>query len=145
MRRLRFFANLAALTAGLVLLVAAGGFPPGALLGIGLGAGTVGLVVSLVYSAVLVHQRPLEGGLEFGVFGWTVSVWRVLSAAISAVASWEIIAVTTFAESVSRWLTLANGIVVALLGAGGLIAHEHCSERIIHVLEIVERPRHDAV
>lgn len=127
------------------MLIAAVGFSPGALNGVGLGFGIAGLVVSLWYLAVLVHERPLEGSLDFRAFGRRLSLWRLVSGTIAALAVWEIIAVAVFEASVSRWLTLANGILIGCLAVGGLIAHETTSERIIHVLEIVERPHRDPV
>jgi hypothetical protein len=143
-RRIRFFSNLAALAVSLVL-IAAVGFPAGALNGIGLGFGIAGLAVSLWYSALMVHERPLEGTLDLRLLGRRFNVWRLVSGAIAVLSVWEIIAVAVFNASVSRWLTLANGILIACLSVGGLIAHEYISERIVHVLEIVERPRQDPI
>lgn len=140
MRRIRFFSNLGSLAVSQVLILAAAGFPAGVLNGIGLGFGIAALVVSLWYSAVLVHQRPLAGSLRFEMLGRELGLWRAVSGAITAISIWEIVAVAVFNASVSRWLTLANGILIFFLSGGGLIAHEHCSERVVHVLEIVERP-----
>ena len=140
MRRTRFFTHLGALAVALVLISAVG-FSPGVLNGVGLGFGIAALVVSLWYLALSVHQRPLQNSLDYPVLGRMLNVWRAVSAAIAALAIWEIVAVAVFNASVSRWLTLANGILIAVLALGGLIAHEHCSERVVHVLEIIERPR----
>jgi hypothetical protein len=41
---------------------------------------------------------------------------------------------------VARWLTFANGLLAGTLACTGLIVHENTTERVIHVLEIVERP-----
>ena len=46
---------------------------------------------------------------------------------------------TVFPGDVSRWLTLSNGLVVAVLSGAGLVAHELSSERVIHVLEVSDR------
>ena len=59
---------------------------------------------------------------------------------MATVAIWQIVGVTIFAPHVSRWLTLANGLVIAALACAGLIAHEVCTERVVHVVEVVERP-----
>ena len=42
--------------------------------------------------------------------------------------------------SVNRWVTLGNGVAIAILACVGLVAQEICTERIIHVIEVVERP-----
>jgi hypothetical protein len=31
--------------------------------------------------------------------------------------------------------------VIGVLASAGLVAHEVCTERIVHVIEVVERPR----
>jgi hypothetical protein len=62
---------------------------------------------------------------------------------MASVALWEIVQAAVFPPDVSRWLTLANGLVVAVLACVGLIAHEAGSERVIHVLEVVERRDQD--
>jgi hypothetical protein len=62
---------------------------------------------------------------------------------MASVAIWEIVGAATFTPDVSRWLTLANGLLIAALACGGLVAHEVCTERVVHVLEVVERPRPD--
>jgi hypothetical protein len=142
-RRIRFFSNLGALAVG-VVLISAVGFSDAALERVGLGFGIAALAVSLWFSALSVHQRPLQNALDYPVLGRMLNLWRAVSAAIAALAIWEIAAVAVFDASVSRWLTLANGILIAFLALGGLIAHEHSSERVVHVLEIVERP-HDHV
>jgi hypothetical protein len=59
---------------------------------------------------------------------------------MASVAIWEIVGATAFGPDISRWLTLANGLVIAALACAGLIAHEVCTERVVHVLEVVERP-----
>lgn len=144
MHRFRFFCNLAALGAAVVLIVAAAGFEPSALEGIGVGLGTTGLVVSLANLGLMVHERPLLGGPELRILGHVLGVLRVLAAAIAAVAVWEIVAAAVFDASASRWLTLGNGIGMACLAFAAVTMHERCTERIVHVLEIVERPRRDA-
>ena len=42
---------------------------------------------------------------------------------IAGVATWEIVQSAVFATSVSRWLTLANGLLIATLACAGLIAY----------------------
>jgi predicted TIM-barrel enzyme len=63
-----------------------------------------------------------------------------LAGVMASVAIWQIIGVTVFTPHVSRWLTLANGVVIAALACAGLIAHEICTERVVHIVEVVERP-----
>jgi predicted TIM-barrel enzyme len=59
---------------------------------------------------------------------------------MASVAIWQIVGVAVFAPHVSRWLTLANGLLIAALACAGLIAHEVCTERVVHIVEVVERP-----
>jgi hypothetical protein len=138
--RQRFFFNLGALGGACVLIVAAAAFGPGGVKGVGLGIGTAGCALSLLFIAALVHHRRLEGDPEFRLFGHLLGLWSILAGGMASVATWEIVAAAVFAPSVNRWLTLANGLVIALLACVGLIAHEACTVRVVHVLEIVERP-----
>jgi peptidoglycan biosynthesis protein MviN/MurJ (putative lipid II flippase) len=139
--RQRFFFNLGALAAAVLLIVAGAAFGPGAVKGVGLGIGIAGCAMSLSFIAVLVHHRRLDGDPELKVFGHILGLWSVLAGAMASVAIWEIVGAATFTPDVSRWLTLANGLLIAALACGGLVAHEICTERVVHVLEVVERPR----
>lgn len=141
--RQRFFFNFGALGASVVLIVAAVAFGPDAVRGVGLGIGIVSCAVSIWFAAVLVHQRHFEGHLEFHAFGRSLDAWSVLAGAVASVAIWEIVQAAVFVPNVSRWLTLANGLLIAFLACGGLIAHEISTERVVHVIEVVERPSHD--
>jgi hypothetical protein len=145
MSRQRFFFHLGVIVAAVLLIVAASAFGPGAIKGMGLGIGTGGLAVSLLFMSVLVHHRRLEGDLELEFFGGGRSLWSMLAGGVAGVATWEIVDVAVFNANVNRWLTLANGLVIAALGCAGLVAHEICSERVIHVLEVVERPSNEGV
>jgi hypothetical protein len=140
----RFFFNLGVLGTGVVLIVAAAAFAPGAVLGVGLGIGIASCLVSLWFVADLVHRRRLEGYPELRAFGRRLGLWSTLAAGIAGVAVWEIVGAVVFAPEVSRWVTLANGLLIALLACAGLIAHEVCTERVVHVLEVVQRPDRDA-
>ena len=62
---------------------------------------------------------------------------------VAAVGVWETVAATIFAPSVSRWLTLGNGIAIACMSVAGLVVHECSCPRVVHVLEVVERPGAD--
>jgi predicted TIM-barrel enzyme len=62
---------------------------------------------------------------------------------MASVAIWEIVGAAVFVPNVSRWLTLANGLLIATLACAGLIAQEICTERVVHVIEVVERPPHE--
>jgi peptidoglycan biosynthesis protein MviN/MurJ (putative lipid II flippase) len=138
--RQRFFFNLGALAAAVLLIVAAGAFGPGAVKGVGLGIGIAGCTMSLSFIAVLVHHRRLDGDPELRVCGHILGLWSILAGAMATVAIWEIVGAAAFGPDVSRWLTLANGLVIAALACAGLVAHEICTERVVHVLEVVERP-----
>jgi hypothetical protein len=58
---------------------------------------------------------------------------------LAAVATWEVVQAAVFGPNVSRWLTLANGLLIGALACAGLVAHEICTERVVHVIEVVER------
>lgn len=140
MSRQRFFFNLVVLGAAVLLIVAAVAFRPGAVKGVGLGIGTSAFVGSVVFVSLLVHQRRMEGYPELRLRGRRVGLWSALGGGVAAFALWEIVEASVFGYHVSRWLTLANGVVIAFLACIGLVAHEVCTERVIHVLEVVERP-----
>ena len=128
-----------------MLIVSAVAFGPGAVRGVGLGIGIAATSVSLLFVAALVHQRRLIGYLEFQVLGRGLGVWSVLAGVMASVAIWQIVGVAVFTPHVSRWLTLANGLLIAALGFAGLVAHEVYSERVVHILEVVERPPREPV
>jgi uncharacterized transporter YbjL len=140
MARRRFFFNLGLLGAAVLLIVAAVAFGPGSAKWVGLGIGIAGCSVSLLFVSALVHQRRFEGHLELQAFGRGLSVWSTLAGGMAGVAIWEIVQAAVFAPSISRWLTLANGLLIAVLACAGLVAHEACTERVVHVIEVVQRP-----
>ena len=137
----RFFFNLGALAAAVLLIVAAAAFGPGAVRGVGLGIGRAGCATSLIFVGALVHRRRYDGAPELRLFGGrALGLWSILAGAMATIAIWEIVGATAFGPDVSRWLTLANGLVIAALACAGLVAHEVCTERVVHVIEVVERP-----
>lgn len=109
-------------------------------MGVGLGIGIAGCATSLTFIATLVHHRRLAGHPELRLFGHVLGLWSILAGAMATVAIWEIVGATAFDPAVSRWLTLANGLLMAALACAGLVAHEICTERVVHVIEVVERP-----
>ena len=140
MSRQRFYFNLTVLGAAMLLIVAAVAFSPAAARGVGLGIGIGAFAGSLLYVSLLVHQRRMEGSPELRLHGHSIGLWSVLGGAVAGFAGWEIVQSAVFVAAVSRWLTLANGLVIAFLACAGLVAHEISTERVIHVLEVVERP-----
>jgi hypothetical protein len=140
MSRQRFVFSLSALLAAVLLIVAAAAFGPGAVRGVGLGIGSGGCALSLLFVALLVHQRRPKGHPELWLFGHGLSLWSALAGATASITIWEIVGAAVFNPSVSRWLTLANGLVIAILACAGLIAQELSTERVVHVIEVVERP-----
>jgi hypothetical protein len=140
MSRQRFFFNLGALGAAVLLIVGSVAFGPGAVKGVGLGIGIAGCALSFVFLGALVHQRRLAGHPELWIFGRGLGLWSTLAGVMASVAIWEIVGAAVFVPNVSRWLTLANGLVIATLACAGLVAHEICTERVVHVIEVVERP-----
>jgi hypothetical protein len=110
---------------------------------VGLGIGIAGLVVSLWFLGLLVHRRRFEGYREVRVLGHRVGVVSMLAGVITSIAIWEIIGAAVFTPAVSRWLTLANRLLIALVGCAGLVTHEWSTERVVHVLEVFDRSDHD--
>jgi peptidoglycan biosynthesis protein MviN/MurJ (putative lipid II flippase) len=140
MARQRFFFSLGSLGAAVLLIVAAAAFGPGAVKGVGLGIGAGACSVSLLFIAILVHHRRMDGDPEVRLFGRALGLWSILAGAMASVAIWEIVGAAAFSPDVSRWLTLANGLTIAGLACAGMYALVVCTERIVHVLEVVERP-----
>jgi hypothetical protein len=143
MSRQRFFFNLGALGAAVMLIVGSVAFGPGAVKGVGLGIGAAGCLLSLAFIGLLVHNRRLAGHPELWLFGRTLGLWSTLAGGMATVAIWEIVGAAVFVPNVSRWLTLANGLLIATLACAGLVAQEICTERVVHVIEVVERPPHE--
>ena len=142
MSRQRFFFNLGALGAAVMLIVGSVAFGP-AVKGVGLGIGAAGCLLSLSFIGLLVHSRRLAGHPELWLFGRTLGLWSTLAGGMATVAIWEIVGAAVFVPNVSRWLTLANGLLIATLACAGLVAQEICTERVVHVIEVVERPPHE--
>lgn len=140
MQRQRFFFNLGCLGAGTLLVIASVAFGPKASRGVGLGIGISGMIASLWFVASAVHHRSLVGARELRLFGHPVNLWSLLGGGVAGVATWETVQAAVFVPEVGRWITLANGLLAGTLACTGLIAHERSTERVIHVLEVVERP-----
>jgi hypothetical protein len=145
MSRQCFFFNLGALGAAVMLIVGSVAFGPGAVKGVGLGIGAAGCALSLLFAGAWVHSRRLAGHPELWVFGRGLGLWSTLAGGMASVAIWEIVGAAVFVPNVSRWLTLANGLLIAALALAGLVAHEICTERVVHVIEVVERPPSELV
>jgi hypothetical protein len=142
MGRDRFFFNLGALGAAVLLIIASVAFGS-AVKGVGLGIGVVCCVLSLGFVGVLTHRRRYTGYRELRMLGRRVGLWSLLAGAMAGVAAWECVQSGVFETSVSRWLTLANGLLLAILGCAGLVMHEISTERVVYVLEVVQRPERD--
>jgi hypothetical protein len=140
-RRETFFFNLGALGAAFLLIVAAAALGADAAKGVGLGIGVACTVVSIWFVATLPHRRRFAGHPELRLFGRRVGLGSMLAGAITSAAIWETIQVAVFTDDVSRWLTLANGLVMASLGCAGLIIHEVSTDRVTWVLEVFDRQR----
>ncbi len=141
MARQRFVFNLSALGVAVMLVLAAAAFGPHAAKWVGLGIGIAGGVTSSLFMALLVHERRFSGRVEFRLRGRRIDVFSFLGGATASIAVWEIVAAAAFQPRVSRWLTLADGLMIAVLACAGLVLHEVSRERVVHVLEVVERPR----
>jgi hypothetical protein len=137
--RQRFFFNLALLAASFLLIVASVAFGPGGAKGVGLGIGIAECAGSMLFAAALVHQPRPQGHLALRIFGLRVGWWSLLASLFAVIAVWEVVQTAVFPPYVSRWLTLANGLVVAVLASAGLVTHELSSERVVHVLEVIDR------
>lgn len=140
MQRQRFFFNLGAIGAAVLLIVASLAFGPQAGKAVGLGIGIAGALASLWFIAEAVHQRHFEGHPEVAVLHRSVGLWTLLAAALTAVTVWEAVQAAVFPPNPAKWLTLANGLLVSTIACAGLIAHELCSERVVHFLQVAERP-----
>jgi hypothetical protein len=140
MQRQRFFFNLGCLGGAGVLVLAALAFGPAAVFGVGLGIGIAGILASLWFVAAVTHHRSLIGARELRMLGQQVNLWSLLGGALVSVAVWETVQSAVFDAALAKWLTFANGLLAATLACAGLIAREHTTERVIHVLEVVERP-----
>lgn len=138
-RRDRFFFDLGAVGAAFLLILAAVAFGREASRWVGLGIGIAWAVVSLTFIATLMHQRRFEGYRELRLFGHRWGLWSALAGGMATVAIWEVIGAAVFDPNVSRWLTLANGLVIAMLGCVGLVMHEITTERVVHVLDVQRR------
>jgi hypothetical protein len=141
MGRQRFVFNLSALGVAIMLVLAAAAFGPHAAKWVGLGIGIAGCVTSSLFVALLVHERRFSGRVEFRFRGRRIDVFSLLGGTMASIAVWEIVAAAVFQPRISRWLTLADGLVIAALACAGLVLHEVSRERVVHVLEVVERPR----
>jgi hypothetical protein len=139
MQRHRFFFNLGCLGAGILLVVGAVAFGPAASRGVGLGIGIAGMIASLWFVAAVVHHRSLLGARELRVLGRSVNVWSLLGGGVAGVATWETVQAAVFKPEVGKWLTFANGVLAGTLACVGLIVHEITTERVVHVLEVVDR------
>ena len=141
MQRQRFFFNLGAVGAAVVLIVASVAFGAQTVKGIGLGIGIAGALGSLWFAATSVHERALPGHPQLGSSGRSVGLWTLLAGVVMTIAIWEAVQSAVFDADPTRWLTFANGLAVAALAFAGLIAHELSTERVVHVLQVVDAPR----
>jgi hypothetical protein len=139
MQRKRFVFNLGLLGAAALLVSAALAFGPGAVFGVGLGIGIAGLLGSLSFLAAIVHHRRLPGARELRLCGYAIDAWSLLGGLVVGVALWETIQSAVFAAPIAKWLTLGNGLLAGGFGCVGLVLHELTTERVIHVLQVVER------
>jgi hypothetical protein len=140
MGRQRFVFNLSALGVATMLVVAAAAFGPRAAKWVGLGIGIASCMACSLFVALLVHERRFSGRAELRFRGHRFDVFSFLGGVMASVAIWEIVAVAVFQPRISRWLTLADGLMIGALACAGLVFHEVSRERVVHVLEVAERP-----
>ena len=121
-------------------MIASVAFGPRPARWVGLGIGIAGCTAAISFVGMLVNERRSSGHLELRAFGRRIGVWSLIAATMALVAAFEVVQTAVLAPGVARWLTLANGLIIAVLACAGLVTHELSSERVVHVLEIVERP-----
>src|SRR5579884_2164147 len=119
MGRQRFVFNLSALGVAVMLVLAAVAFGARAAKWVGLGIGIAGCVTSSLFLALLVHERRFSGRVEFRFRGRRVDVFSFLGGVMATIAVWQIVAAAVFQPRVSRWLTLADGLVIGALACAG--------------------------
>ena len=76
--------------------------------------------------------------------GIAVGARRHLPSAIlggfgSIVSAWTIVASLVFGLSTVMWLGFAAGVALIAIAAGGLVAHEFSTERVVHSFSLAER------
>jgi hypothetical protein len=85
-----------------------------------------------------VHERHLPGHPEVGLLRRSVGLWTLLAAMFTTIAVWETVQSAVLPADPAKWLTFANGLAIATLGGAGLVAHELCTERVVHFLQVVD-------
>lgn len=104
----RFATDLAALLAGAFLLAASLGFSAPVVGWIALGTGAA-LALTVLATFPLRGRGPAQRGFDVCLF---------------LAAAWCLVQSRCFAGSVVRWLTFADGALVALLAFAALVVHE---------------------
>jgi hypothetical protein len=121
----RFASNLALVVAGSVLACAALGLTAEAAARVALGLGVLALLAVLIAFA----------------FRGRGPVQRCFDAAAIAAGAWTIVAASVSGGTTAMWLAFANGCLLALIGLGGLVAHETTMELALRRPRPVPSPR----
>jgi hypothetical protein len=113
---------------------------------------TLALLAGFLVIATQAFALPVLQWLTFGIavatlvltLGIAAGLHRHLPSAIlggagATISAWTIVASLVFGLSTVMWLGFAAGIALLAIAAGGLIAHELSTERVVHSFTIGER------
>ena len=113
---------------------------------------TLAALAGFLVVATQAFALPVVRWLTFGIavaslvltLGIAVGLRRhlpstILGVAGATVSAWTIVASLVFGLSTVMWLGFAAAVALLAIAAGGLIAHELSTERVVHSFTIRER------
>ena len=113
---------------------------------------TLALLAVILVVATQAFALAVVAWLTFGIavgalvltLGITVGLRRHLPSAIlggfgAVVSAWTIVASLVFGLPTVMWLGFAAAVALLAIAAGGLVAHELSTERVVHSFAVAER------
>ena len=113
---------------------------------------TLALLAVILVVATQAFALAVVAWLTFGIavgalvltLGITVGLRRHLPSAIlggfgAIVSAWTIVASLVFGLPTVMWLGFAAAVALLAIAAGGLVAHELSTERVVHSFAVAER------